>query len=527
MQSVASPKVSKENVPDTLPFSLPLELNVTDPEVVSELLAKKEGRERDDYALGALRLGVLALCQARGQIDSNTLKHEGERLLGDVQLALSQHRTNLDRTLVGTLKEYFDPESGRFSERVQRLLKKDGELETLLSRKVTAVDSEMCRALAALVGNDSPLVRLLSPNESNEFLKALHLAVSEELGEQRTEVLREFSLDNKESALSRLVGELTDSNGKLRTDLQDKIDALIKQFSFDDEQSALSRMSRTVATTNEAISKHLTLDDKDSALSRLRRELLDVLGKHGETYQRFQEEVRVTLEKMQARREEAAASTRHGGDFEAVVFEVVQMESQRLKDIATAVGNSTGRIKNCKKGDAVVELGSESAAPCAKIVVEAKEDASYDLAAALAEMETARQNRDAESGLFVFSRKTAQVGLEPLARYGNDVVVVWDADDVTTDSHLRLGLSVARALCTRKALERSSLDVDFTAIDAALLEIAKQVKELDEIRGWTETIKNNGEKILGRLRISRDKLEKQGEVLTERVADLKGAMVKG
>jgi hypothetical protein len=173
-----------------------------------------------------------------------------------------------------------------------------------------------------------------------------------------------------------------------------------------------------------------------------------------------------------------------------------------------------------------VELGPESAAPCAKIVVEAKEDASCDLAAALAEIETARHNRDAESGLFVFSKKTAPAGLEPLARYGNDVVVVWDADDVATDTHLRLGLSVARALCTRKALERSSLDVDFTAIDAALLEITKQVKELDDIRTWTDTIRSNGQKILDRLRISTEKLEKQGAVLTERVADLKEAMVK-
>lgn len=73
--------------------------------------------------------------------------------------------------------------------------------------------------------------------------------------------------------------------------------------------------------------------------------------------------------------------------------------------------------------------------PCAKVVVEAKEDASYDLAAALAEMETARQNQEAESGLFVFSKKTAPAGLEPLARYGNDVVVVWDADDIMTDTH--------------------------------------------------------------------------------------------
>ncbi len=410
---------------------------------------------------------------------------------------------------------------------MQRLLRKDGELEILLSRKVTAADSEMCRTLGTLVGKDSPLVRLLSPGESNEFLRALHLAVSRELECQRTQVLREFSLDNKEGALSRLVGELTDRNGQLRKDLGERIDGLINQFSFDDEQSALSRMSRTVATTNEAISKHLTLDDKDSALSRLRRELMEVLGKHGEAYQKFQEEVRVTLERMQARREEAAASTRHGGDFEAAVFGVVQSEAQRLKDVATAVGSSTGLIKNCKKGDAVVEMGPESAAPGAKVVVEAKEDASYDLKAALAEMETARQNREAESGLFVFSGKTAPAGLEPLARYGNDVVVVWDADDLATDTHLRLGLSVARALCTRKMLERGSMEVDFTAIDGALLEIAKQVKELDEIRTWTETIRSNGEKILGRLRISREKMEKQGELLAERVADLKEAMKKG
>ena len=527
MHSVTSAEPAEDLAPDTIPYSLPLELTVTDPEVITELNAKQEGRERDDYALGALRLGVLALRQARGQVDANTLKHEGERLLADVKEALSDYRAHLDRTMIGTLKDYFDPESGRFSERVQRLLKKDGELEILLSRKITAADSEMCRALATLVGKDSPLFKLLSPGESNEFLKCLQVAVSKELECQRMQVLREFSLDNKEGALSRLVGELTDNNGKLRTDLQNKIDGLVKQFSFDDEQSALSRMSRTVATTNEAISRHLTLDDEKSALYRLRRELMDVLGKHGEAYQKFQEEVRVTLEKMQARREEAAASTRHGGDFEAVVFEVVQSESQRLRDVATAVGNSTGLIKNCKKGDVVVELGPESAAPCAKIVVEAKEDASYDLAAALAEIETARQNRDAESGLFVFSKKTAPAGLEPLARYGNDVVVVWDADDVATDTHLRLGLSVARALCTRKALERSSLDVDFTAIDGALLEIAKQVKELDEIRTWTETIRSNGQKILDRLRISREKLETQGEVLTERVADLKEAMKKG
>jgi hypothetical protein len=62
------------------------------------------------------------------------------------------------------------------------------------------------------------------------------------------------------------------------------------------------------------------------------------------------------------------------------------------------------------------------------------------------------------------------------------------------------------------------MEVDFTAIDTALLEIAKQVKELDEIRGWTETIRNNGQKILDRLRISREKLN-SGEA-TDRLGSI-------
>ena len=125
MHAIRSANSAEDQIPDAIPYSLPLELIVTDAEVIAELWAKPEGRERDEYALSALRLGVLALRQARGQIDANTLRHEGERMLGNVQVALSEYRAHLDRTLVGTLKEYFDPESGRFSERVQQLQKEE------------------------------------------------------------------------------------------------------------------------------------------------------------------------------------------------------------------------------------------------------------------------------------------------------------------------------------------------------------------------------------------------------------------
>ena len=38
--------------------------------------------------------------------------------------------------------------------------------------------------------------------------------------EQQEHILNEFSLDNKDSALSRLVAELVSNNGELQTDLK-------------------------------------------------------------------------------------------------------------------------------------------------------------------------------------------------------------------------------------------------------------------------------------------------------------------
>jgi hypothetical protein len=94
MHSAAPPKVREDKFPDTIPYSFLLELIVTDPEVISELWAKREGRERDEYALGALRLGILALRQPRGQLDAGVtaLPHEEEWRLDNVQPALSETR---------------------------------------------------------------------------------------------------------------------------------------------------------------------------------------------------------------------------------------------------------------------------------------------------------------------------------------------------------------------------------------------------------------------------------------------------
>jgi hypothetical protein len=101
------------------------------------------------------------------------------------------------------------------------------------------------------------------------------------------------------------------------------------------------------------------------------------------------------LEAIKAQREEASRSTDHGRHFEDVVAEFVDRQSAKSSDIASRTGNTTGSIRGCKVGDIVVELGAECAAAGERFVVEAKEDASYTVAKAWAELETARKNRDA------------------------------------------------------------------------------------------------------------------------------------
>jgi hypothetical protein len=224
--------------------ALELQLSVTDRDTIDELASYPAGEEREMFALHALRIGVLALRQARGRIDADLIQRETQRMLSGLQGQLTAHASQIQEKLAGSLKEYFDPESGRFHERVQQLVKHDGDLEQLLRRQIGGDDSELCKTLLAHFGQQSPLMKLLNPSESEGLLQALRQTVETQLTAQRNHVLREFSLDNKDGALARMVCELTNNHGQLTESLQKKIDAMVDEFSLDKEDSALSRLVR-------------------------------------------------------------------------------------------------------------------------------------------------------------------------------------------------------------------------------------------------------------------------------------------
>lgn len=508
-----------------LPFAIQLELYIRDPDLVAELEKHAEGPERDEFAIEALKIGVLALRRASTAFDGEFIQRETSRLLESLKQQLDEHSRSSHDRLNHSLKEYFDPKDGRFSQRVQSLTAADGDLARLLATSIDGDDSRLAKTLLAHVGENSLLMKQLSPDQSQGLLAVLRTNVETQLGQQRERLLREFSLDNSDGALCRLVKELTSKHGDLSKDIKEKIDGVVKEFSLDEENSALSRLVKNVDRAQRTITDEFSLDNERSALRRMKMELTTILEAHVKTNAEFQEEVKVALGKLVTRREEEARSTRHGTTFENAVFEFLEQQAQRRGDTAENTGSTTGLIKNCKVGDAVIHLGPDCAAAGARIVVEAKEENRFTLRMAQEEIEQARKNRNAQQGLFVFSRTSAPT-MEPLARFGADVFVVWDAEDPQTDSYLRAGLEISRALCLRSSQDAARQQIDFEPIDRAVLAIEKAAQNLEKIKTSAESIRSSNEKILERVRIDQTEFAKQVAVLRDSMAGVKSHLGK-
>lgn len=529
------------------PRTIALELEIDDPEVLAELERRADPAERNAFALTALRIGVLALRSAGGQVDGAAIREAGTKLLGDLRELLSTKAQEMSSNVGSALQQYLDPRTGALPQRIDALVRKDGELERLLRGHLGPEGSVLAESLARNLGEASPIFRMLSPDDASGLRAQLAATLREALEAQRAAVVKEFSLDDQASALSRLVAKVQALQGELQSDVRAQVESVVGEFSLDQEDSALSRlvskveaaqraiadqfstdnagsalsrMTKLLDATSQQITSNLTLDDERSALSRLRRELAGTLDELGKKNSDFQAEVRATLASMQARKEAEERGTAHGAVFEEQLGSWLAAEAQRVGDLHEPTGASPGSIPRCKTGDHVVVLSDESAAPGVRIVWEAKQDQGYTLKKALDEIDEARRNRAAQLGVFVFSRRIAPPGLAEFQRRGSDFVVVWDPESPPTDLVLKLAYSATRALAVREAAGAEASDVA-AQIDQAVRALEKRAEHLDEIRKWAETISSNSEKIKDSVRKVKAELEEQVKAIDAQVTALK------
>jgi hypothetical protein len=496
-------------------------LVISDPEVILAAGEYPEGRARTDFLLTALKIGVLSLRAARGVVDGDMVRQEGERLMEHLGERLNGWRKVFEERVAGSLSHYFDPKQGMFVERVERLVHADGDLANVMKQQVQSAEQSLAKVFEQFIGENSQLLKVLDPSGENQLVQTMQRTLDSVIQSQNAAILQQFSLDNKAGALTRFLGELEAKHGNLNTALSKNMADVVAEFSLDRPDSALSRLVQRVETAQRSLTSELSLDNESSALSRLQKMLEENHKEQVRLANRLSESLNVAISQLQTRRDEAARSTRHGLEFEASVGEQLRAICEAGGDVVKDCGMTTGLIPNKKVGDFVVTIGPEKAAANAKIVIEAKESASYDLTATLEEADVARRNRGAGVCVFVHSEKTAQAGIPAFARYGHDIVVRWHADEPASDVWLKAALMVATAMSVRAATHDKQDAASFQVVDNAVARMRKQIEGFEVIRTSANTSSNAAGKILERAKIMEETMLSQLETLCAEVVKLK------
>jgi hypothetical protein len=143
---------------------------------------------------------------------STAARHGPRKFCTSSLFLLSERGTKITSEIGSALRQYFDPATGALSQRVESLLKQDGDLERALRQHVGPGNSTIAKPLEEHLG---PLLTVLSPDDAVGLKARIKCMLEDTFEEQQQRILNEFSLDSEDSSLSRLVRKVRESNGDL------------------------------------------------------------------------------------------------------------------------------------------------------------------------------------------------------------------------------------------------------------------------------------------------------------------------
>lgn len=423
-----------------------------------ELLTPEQQRE---LARESWRIGLSAVLTAHATAQEAKLADVGKTLLADLDHQLQGHTQRQEQEMKKVLDRFFDPNDGQVTERLKAFVSDKGVLASLLREFVGGDGSVLAQTLSRQVGENSPLLKRLSPTESGGIVQLLERKVAEALASSRAEVAKTLDPLSEDGAVARFLAKLQDDLKKAEGEQSEQLIKALAALDQNNEQSLISRLLKESRESQETLRKALNPQLPDSPLGAVRKTLEEVLEQRlGRQEQRlealqksqheFHVELQAAVTRLDTRREELARSTHGGTVFEEQVLAFLgKVVPQGLCTVETT-GNRAGLTKNCKKGDAVVTFAEDSAFAGARMVVEAKRDQTYQVGDALSELDEAMANRGAATGVFVISKASAPANFPSFARYGRKLLVVWNPEDEISSGLLHGALVAGLALAQGK-----------------------------------------------------------------------------
>jgi hypothetical protein len=460
--------------------------------------------QREQLASDAWSIGLRALANAHARAQEARLQDIGKELIGEIDRQLKTHIEDQQQTIATVLGRFFDPRDGQVSQRLASFVDDQGVLARLLDKYLAPQNSVLAQTLARQMGETSPLFKKLSPTDSEGLVKILEAQLREVMDDGHAELVRALDPLAEDGAVARFLRSLREELKSADEDRAKQLAAALAALNANDENSLLSRLMRETTRARQAVLHAVNPDALDSPMAIMKQTLAamlkdharsqeELLRRHQERQEQMDREIRDALARLETRREEVQKSPSGGFDFEDAVIEFVGAALRHAPCVLEVTGNTTGARSRCKKGDAVVRFTSESAFAGASVVFEAKRDASYTVQRALEELDTARANRNACAGVFVMARSHAPATFPSVARFGQNVIVIWDDVDRATDPYLHAAILLGLGLVTRGQQAGDQRDIDALSdiegrIEQELTRLDRMEKSTDQIRKHSDTI---------------------------------------
>ncbi len=499
-----------------------IETTLTLGDAVELALTDRRGESRDFFAgiaaperrlvaADVWTIGLRAIQTAQASANAARLEDIGAEILGDLKARLAEHVTGQQTALDHQLQRYFDPADGRLMARLDALFRDEGQLVALLKRH-TGSGSALATTLTEKI---QPLLRALDPAQRDGAVQALTRQVEGVLKASERSVTDALDPLRESSAAGRFLGALRREIAAAGETQEKQLAAATSALDANNPESLLSRLLRETREAQERVLAAVTPGAEGSLLGPLQRSLTEMLEAHQrqnaallEGQRQGQEalarELREAVVRIEQRRETLRRGAAAGRAFEGCVFDFASRALSGGPVLVEFTGTKVAANRR-KVGDVVLTFTEESAFAGAKVVIEAKCENGSSVTKALAELAEARKNRGAEIGVFVLSKNVAPETFPAFARYGQDVLVVWDSEDPTTDAYLHGALLVGMALASRRA-KAGEVEQD-ASLEAALRGLDVGLKAMGEIEKQAQAVASAAKKLADEVARGKEALE--------------------
>jgi len=196
-------KVQQPEVSDKDQGSLHLELHVEDLTVI-EFLSEFEEARREEKALEALKVGVIAIRSASPSLDMKIVDDK----FRDVEGRISKCLDGFQDGVKNRLEEHFKPGTGYVDRSLESLFGDKGTLTLMLNEYFGTDGGRVSSLIRNHIGPSSEFAKSLDPSNKESVISRIEETVRKNLEENAENIVKEFSLDTEESALTRLKSEL-------------------------------------------------------------------------------------------------------------------------------------------------------------------------------------------------------------------------------------------------------------------------------------------------------------------------------